>query len=337
MRRRRSNVRRLLTASCIALLGIGRAAAAQTGSTTEGALDFVRAIGARSTGMGRITSAMPSGAESIWGNPALIARSIREGILTFRSGGTAGGPDSDLGVAVVLPFLPVGTLGFSARYAGYGTFPALDGQGTQIGTFTTPSIIVGATAATTFGRRFALGLTLKQLVIGFSCSGNCDPTQTSAPNPSSSPTTTALDVGAHAYLTGDSTLALGASMQNVGRKFQIIDVAQADPVPARAAFGLLYAPTIPSAPDIRVRTGLDVVIRVLGGEQPGIRVGGELSYQEQYYFRAGYIKNDDEQSGVTFGVGLRFSKHGSFDFAQMSNNLGGSSTPPRLLTVRYAF
>ena len=133
-----------------------------------------------------------------------------------------------------------------------------------------------------------------------------------------------------------STLAIGASVQNVGRKFQIVDAPQSDNIPARVAFGLLYAPKIPSA-DFRVRTGADVVIRVLDGQQPGIRVGGELSYQEQFYLRAGYIRNDDEQSGATFGVGFGLGKHGSFDLAQMSKNTGGSSSGPTLLTVRYAF
>src|SRR6185503_9964438 len=113
--------------------------------------------------------------------------------------------------------------------------------------------------AAPFGDRFAAGLNLKVLRIGFDCTCQCGPNQAQ-----SAPITGAIDAGVQYIVTSDSTLILGASVRNAGLPLQFNDSPQADPLPGRISLGAQFSPPLKQYPTVRVRVAADVVTRLSG-------------------------------------------------------------------------
>lgn len=311
---------------CFALLIGARRAAAQTGETNEGALELIRAIGARSLGMGLAGTAGAFNSEAVWVNPALVARAPREASFDFRNKANAVEPDADVAGVVVVPFQPVGSAALFARYLNNGTQEVSNVQGVVTGRFTTTTLIVGASMATTFFERFAIGFTAKQFRANFSCTGDCSQL---GQQPSTKPSVNALDLGTQIFVRKDSSISIGASAVNLGPKFQYIDSPQADPIPARLNVGLQYSPKFPTVPELEAHFAADVVSRVSNGSSLGFRVGGEVSYLKRYQLRAGYIKSGPgDVDTPTIGFGVTSGKV-HIDISQMMTTVGslGGSHP----------
>ncbi len=329
-------MRRAFLSCGVALLALSGRAAAQSGVGIEGALDFAHPIGARSVGMGQTMVAGGSPIEGLWSNPGLAARGVREASFNARNNTGGAGAEADVGVAILYPIAPVGVIALSLRYINYGAITANDRAGDSTGVLVPTSKILGATFSTTLTRRLAVGFTIKELLLGAGCTGNCNPDFNSSPI-DGQPKTTAVDLGAQYYVTSDTTIVVGAGLRNLGMRLQIIDSPQADPLPARADFGVLIAPKIPSAPDVRLRVASDVVARLHNATSLGLRVGAELSYMERYHARAGYVVNGaDEITGATLGFGVGSGKL-KVDIAQMVTDAGGLGVRPTFLTLHYAF
>lgn len=304
---------------------------AQTGSATQGALDFLLPIGARTVGMGQAAAASATGSDALWLNPALVARASREVALHI-SQTIATQTGTDAAVAVIYLVPRVGTVALSVRYLNYGEQPAVDSAtGQQTGTFAQTSTIAAATFAAPFGSRLAIGLTAKLLRIGYPCTGACNTT-------SSSPETGALDLGAQYLLTRDSLFAVGAALRTIGFKLQINDAPQADVLPTVANIGLAVAPKFASMPtEVRVRGEVDVNAPLAGGGSAGYGVGAEASYRERYEARAGYVVNGPMGSGFTFGLGLSTGRL-RLDLARMASGVQQQAgVTPTYLTLRYLF
>jgi hypothetical protein len=340
MRRHRFNVALRLTALG-ALLSLtlgpvtGRAARAQTGTVPEGALDLIRPIGARTMGMGQAAVAGGLGSEALWINPALSARDLHEISFNIRNKSNPVDAESDALGTVMIPFHRVGTVSLSLRYLDNGTLPATDQNNQQTGTIVTSSLVLAATFATTFGDRLAAGFTVKQLTVGFSCTGDCtNPTVTSTNTPS----VQAVDFGTQYFVRRDSTLSIGASLVNLGPRFQIIDANQADPLPARVTVGVAMAPKLsPEWKDVSVRGAADVVSRLSQGTGLGYRIGAEVGYQDRYHVRAGYmVHGPGDITSPTLGFGIRSGKL-QIDLAQMMASSGIQTARPTFLTLRYDF
>ena len=314
--------------ACVALAPVGFA---QSGSGTQGGLDFLLPIGARSVGMGQAAVALATGSDALWWNPALVARGPREiGLHITQTLSTQTGTDA--AAAVIYPVPRVGTVAISVRYLNYGEQPAVDSaSGLQTGTFAQTSMIAAATFAAPFGSRLAVGITGKVLRIGYPCTGACTTT-------SSNPETGALDIGAQYVLTKDSLFTIGAAVRSLGFKLQINDAPQADALPTRADFGLGFAPRFAAIPStVRVRGEADLIMAAVGGGSPGLAVGGEAAYLERYLARAGYVVNGPMGSGFTVGLGLSTGKL-RVDFARMASSIQQQAgVTPTYLSLRYLF
>ena len=313
---------------CVA---IARTAGAQTGGATQGALDFLLPIGARSVGMGQAAVALATGSDALWWNPALVARGPREvGLQITQTLATQSGTDA--AASVIYPVPRVGAVAISFRYLNYGEQPAVDSAtGQQTGTFSQTSTIAAATFAAPFGSRLAIGVTAKLLRIGYPCTGACNTT-------TSSPQTGALDIGAQYILTKDSLFTVAAAFRSLGFKLQIYDAPQADALPSRADVGIAVAPKFASIPaEVRIRGGADLIMAMNGGGSPGLGVGAEVSYQERYQARIGYVANGPMGSGLTFGLGLSTGKF-RIDFARMASAIQQQAgVTPTYLSLRYLF
>lgn len=311
---------------------LSRPARAQSGTEATGASDLLLPTGARALGMGQAVAASATGTDALWWNPALITGAGRQ--LGFNIGKILA-IDTDAGAAVIVPVQHAFTVGLNLRYVDEGEEDATfsDPNAPQ-GTFDISSLVLGATFAAPFGNRFSAGLTAKVLRIRFACTGACN---TNAP--SSSPTTQALDLGAQYYVFKDSSLSIGAVLRDAGFRLQINDAPQADLLPSRFEAGLLYRPAFSQLPaDQRILVAADVVARTTGVGGPGLRFGGEWSWQNRVEARLGYVFRGPigAESGATLGAGFAAGKW-QIDVAQLLIDSGGLGGPPTLITLRYAF
>jgi hypothetical protein len=322
-------VRRLLVA-VVALLTLGRGAAAQSGNPAEGGPEFILPVGARSLGLGQAVVASAVGTEAIWWNPALIARSKKEALLSSVSGTPPA--ESDLSAAFLYGIPQVMSVALSVRYLNYGTGEAtVDPSGTT-GSFVNAAYLVGATFAAPFGNRFAIGTTLKVLAIDFECTGTC-PNQ-----PQNYPVTGAIDLGVQYIVTKDSLLILGAAVRNLGPPLQFNDSPQSDPLPGRIDVGVEIVPRLSQYPGLGLRVSGSVVSRVAENSgSPGVRAGAEASWLNQYFGRVGYVHSGPTGQGPSIGGGIARGRW-HVDFAQfLSDNSSAVGVRPTYFSLRYVF
>jgi type IX secretion system protein PorV len=277
--------------------------------------------------MGQAVVASAIGSEALWWNPALVARSVREAGFHAAKSPVL---DADAAGSLLIPVQRVGTFALGLRYFSEGTLPATDSTGeNQTGTLTVTATILAATFASPITNRLALGLTYKLLRRSLDCTGMCTQTGSSQ--------TFALDLGAQYLVTKDSSVALGFALSNAGPKFQVHDASQADPLPARADFGISIAPRLEQMPkEARVRAAADLVTRVSGGYAPGFRFGAELAWLDRYQVRGGYVFNGPFGSGATFGLGFSTGKL-QIDLARVLSNAVSTADSPTYLSLRYLF
>ncbi|HEY6829760.1 MAG TPA: PorV/PorQ family protein [Gemmatimonadaceae bacterium] len=306
-------------------------AGAQTGGAPEGALDFLLPTGARALGMGQAVVAAGAGSDAMWWNPALISRGPREVALNVTQTFATQGGGSDAAGAFVYSARGVGSIGLMFRYVNTGQQDASDESNLQSGAFMQTSMMFGATFAAPFGDHFSAGFSAKVLRIGLPCTGSCN--TTSAP-----PQTGALDLGVHYTWNKDSLITLGAVVRNVGPKLQIQDAPQADALPGRFEFGVATMPRFKDMPpEVRFRAAADVVARLSDNQELGYRLGGEVSYQNRYQARAGYVINGPTGSGFSFGAGIATGRL-QIDLARfLSESAAPGVAPPTFLTLRYLF
>lgn len=313
------------------LVATHRSVGAQTGRAPEGAPDFLLPTGARALGMGQAVVAAGAGSDAIWWNPALISRGPREVALDITQTFATQGGGSDAAGTIVYAARGVGAIGLMFRYVNTGQQDAGDDPNLPTGTFMQTSTIFGATFAAPFGEHFSAGFTAKVLRIGFPCTGTCNTT-------AERPQTGALDLGMHYTLNKDSLITLGAVIRNVGPKLQIQDAPQADALPGRFEIGIATMPRPKSLPpDLRLRAAFDVVSRLSDNNELGYRLGGEVSYQNRYQARAGYVVNGPTGSGFSFGAGVATGRL-QIDLARfLSESVAPGVAPPTFLTLRYLF
>ena len=92
-------------------------------------------------------------------------------------------------------------------------------------------------------------------------------------------------------------------------------------------------------PGVRVRLATDAVSYLSGGgaNSVGLRIGGEVSWQERYQARAGYVASSETGSGPTFGFGIRTGKL-QIDIAQfLSDYASQARLTPTFLSLRVIF
>ena len=114
-------IRRRLVASLL-LLGVVRAAGAQS-SSTQGALDLLLPVGARSLAMGQILTAA-TGSDALWGNPAGATHGPGEVALHMSTNASIA--ETDAALALVYPVPRVGAVALSLHYLNYGLQTAFD-------------------------------------------------------------------------------------------------------------------------------------------------------------------------------------------------------------------
>lgn len=318
----------MLRAAVVALLlGVVGAAplAAQSGLSTEGALFLLVPVGARTVGLGQASVSGERGSESLWANPAGIARvGQREAALHYSQSVVANGTV----LALVYPAGKAGVIGVGAQLYDYGAQDFTDQQGT-IGQLLPRSVVVGATYAATIGRSFRAGVTYKIVQSRLDCTGPCGIVSTY------NASTNGIDGGLQFQTQRPDSLTFGIAVRQMGLRLQVNDNPQSDPLPTRLHLGVeARVPAVArSLSGAELRWNAEVVNRS-SLNAPALRLGGELALQQRLFLRAGYASGSGDAAGASIGLGFVRGAL-SLDFARVFGGFSADAgQPPTFLTLR---
>ena len=337
MRQRRSSVRHRVRycvrslqriAFAVALCAAPAASRAQGGLTAEGALFLLVPVGARAVGLGQAVVASDVGSESIWANPAGLARLTKNELSINHSQTVVATGDA---LNIVVPTGKAGVIAAAAYLMDYGQQQATDQFGAT-GTIYPRSYVIAVSYAAAIGSRVSAGVTYKFIQERVDCSGTCGNI------PAFSASTNALDLGVQAIVDKDRRLTVGLDIRDAGLKLQVNDAPQSDPLPTRIHLGAQYlVPGIEkSIPDGELRVSAEIVENSSLGAT-AFRAGGELAFKKLFFLRLGVAGGSGDGASAAIGLGV---KRGgiSMDFAR---GFGGFSSdagkPPTYLTLRFQF
>jgi hypothetical protein len=304
--------------SLLFLVAGQQAFAQDTASPTEGgALFLLLPVGGRAAALGQAAIADGGHSEAAFWNPAGLAL-LQETELavhhavTFASNNTA--------LAGYFPVRGLGVMGISAHLVDLGSQEISFGRDLLGGRTSSKGIEVLASYATTVGSALAVGFNYKVIQFRQDCFGDCGSARTAVG------TTHAIDVGMQ-YGFANDALRLGLAVQHAGFKLQLKNEGQADALPTRMEFGIVYRVMLPQptgaeeALDARIL--FDVQDEWGKPDNPDARVGLELGYGDVVRLRSGYAFLQSEGRGPSVGFGMRLGRF-AFDFARVffaSSNL----------------
>lgn len=311
----------------ITLSAFARRAAAQS-DAANGTLVLLLPVGAETVGIGQAAVAERLGSESVWSNPAGIARDAkREGAIHHSETLAARG---DV-LTLVLPSKARGTFAFSFNLLDFGNQQITDPGGTPTGLVLPRNILVAGTYAGSIGKNVSLGFTLKELQFRVDCSGQCTNVSTF------SASATAVDFGGQYDVPGDSTIRLGVALRNIGSKMQV-NGEQPDPLPTRIELGISYSLGVIQkyVSDIGARVAADIVTDK-SADHPSGRFGADVTYQNTVHLRGGYILNDADGAKASVGFGLATGRL-TFDIARTFGGLSeDAGKTPAFVSLRFGF
>jgi hypothetical protein len=313
----------------VALAFAFSSARAQDGSISDGALFLLLPVGAQTVGMGQATVAARLGTESIWSNPAAIARQDKREAAIHHSETIAARGDV---ITLLFPKNGLGAFALSANILDFGNQQITDRDGTPIGLVLPRNLLFSGTFGAAVGKSLSLGLTFKRLQYRVDCSGQCgDVTTFSA-------TSNAVDFGAQYDIPGDSAVRLGAAIRNIGTRLRIDDQEEADRLPTRIEVGLSYRLGVVRkyVSDVDIHLAGDIVADE-SADDPSARLGADLVYQNTVHLRAGYLANDTDGANAALGFGLGTGRL-LFDIARTFGGLSeGAGKTPAYVSLRFIF
>jgi len=296
-------------------------------SSTEGALTLLLPTGARGIGMGRAVTAS-RGAESVFWNPAGLARLEEGSFFVYRGNNLAG---EATGFSLVLARQPLGVLGISYQLLDLGGQELKDEDNNVVGSFSVRDHLAIVSFGTQILPGLDTGMNFKIFQSRYTCRGQCTDAGVTG-------TTYALDAGLQAQPFPNTPLLLGVLLAHIGPNLQLINVEQADPLPTRLRVAVSYEALrhFTDIPDVElwITAELEDRWRELG--DPILYLGGELTAGEGdlIFVRAGYGQQELGQSaGASVGLGLRYERFG----LGVAKRLSGSSVTGESDPVHISF
>ena len=269
----------------------------------EGALFLLLPVGAEGVSLGRAMTAVTTREAAFW-NPAGLARLSQTEFLIMRG-------DPLAGVSTAISWLiarqPLGVLGLSYHLLDGGEQNLVDDQQNFRGTISIRSQVGIASVATPLARWLDVGLNMKIVRFDLDCRGQCADAGVQASG-------WAGDIGFQSQPLANLPLRLGAMVAHFGPKFQVVNAAQADPLPTRirlsAAYEVLQHFDPPADMALWIRVEVEDRWRQ-PGESPSFYVGTELvaGADEMIFLRASHAREEIKESDENaFGLGLRFER-----------------------------
>ena len=279
----------------------------QEGSAGEGALFLLLPVGAQAVSLGRAMTAV-SGQESAFWNPAGLVDVPRSRFVLFRGDQVAG---TATAASLLVASPGTGTLGASYLLLDVGELDQTDEFGNVTGTISVRNHLGVISAASSPVPRLNIGLNFKIVQFRLSCRGDCQDAGSTA-------TTYAFDVGVQGEPL--ARLRVGAMVAHVGPKLQVLNVEQADPLPARFRVAASYdvLDVFTERDDFGGWVGLEVQDRLRDPGRPSLYLGTEFTagQEDALSLRAGSVFSDlldelegsDPEDGARVGLGIRYER-----------------------------
>lgn len=268
---------------------------------SEGALTLLLPVGAQGVAMARAMTATPGPEGAFW-NPAGLG-ALGEGgrFLVFHSEHLAG---EGTAFSLLFSHASVGTGGLSYRLLNLGDQDYRDREGNVLGTVSFRDHLAVLSFATGVLTGLDAGVNFKMVQSRVICRGDCSEAGVTG-------TTYAVDGGVLWASRTPFSFRLGAMVAHAGPRLQLINVAQADPLPTRLRIaGALEIPQIQktfAGGELWLTLEVEDRARRLGS--PAVYLGGELfldatpDYRVQ--IRAGYgAGQGGVPAGGALGLGL---------------------------------
>jgi hypothetical protein len=322
-------VRPLFRGILLAAAGALLTTVSEAQSSSDGALFLLLPTGAQTVGMAQATVAERLGTESVWSNPAAIARADKREAAIHHSETVAARGDV---ITVLLPKRHLGAFALSVNLLDFGNQAITDREGIPVGLVLPRNIMFAGTFGAAIGKSLSIGMSYKRLQYRVDCSGQCANVSTF------SATSSAVDFGAQYDIPGDTAFRLGAAIRNIGTKLQINDREQADPLPTRVEIGLSYQVGLLAkyVSDVGARVAADIIATETADEPSG-RIGADLVYQKTVHLRGGWIANDTDGANAAVGFGLSTGRL-MFDIARTFGGLSeDAGKTPTYVSLRFTF
>lgn len=274
---------------------------AQDQPLNSGALFLVFPVGARAAGMGQAAIALDGRGEAVFWNPAGLA-SLATSEFGLHAASLIAGRTTT--VTAFFPKAGIGVFGGAAYLVDYGDFPRTDTSGLVIGQISPRNFEFLASFASELGDALLFGLSYKLVQFRADCSGDCRDL------PGGQGTSHAVDLGGQLALGPTHALRVAVAVRNLGFRLQVQNRDQADPLPARVAFGALYRVVLPPLRGAAATERLDVMVAAdldspwghTGASE--MRLGLDLGYGQLVRVRGGYAFVRDGLSGPSVGLGV---------------------------------
>lgn len=272
-------------------------------SAPEGALFLLLPVGAEGVSLGRAMTAVTSAESAFW-NPAGLAGLDRSELVIMRG-------DPLAGVSTALSWSiarqPLGVLGLSYHLLDWGEQNLVDNQQNVRGTISIRSHVGVVSAATRLARWLDVGVNMKLVRFDLACRGQCDDAGVQSSG-------WAGDVGLQAQPLENVPLRFGAMVAHFGPRFQVVNAAQADPLPTRirlsVAYEVLQHFDPPADLALWVRFEVEDRLKQLGNA-PSYYVATELvaGSTDAIFLRASHAREEiKEADEIAFGLGLRYQR-----------------------------
>lgn len=305
--------------------------AGATGSAVEGALFLLLPVSAKSVAMARAMSAL-EGPESIWWNPAGIAREDESRFQVHRGEDLAGEATS---LSALFAGNPLGVLGVSYQLTDLGDIERRDAQGNTLGTLFIRNHTGIVSLASSLGGGVSAGVNVKLIQQRVTCRGQCD-------DPGVDATNVVFDAGVQWHGVLGLPLTLAGALVHAGSDVQFFNAEQADPLPTRVRLAAAYdvARHVTDNSDVRALISVELEDRWGDVGAPATYIGSEVSAgrEEALYLRAGYVFGADLQvDGAAVGVGLRYGRVDLGIAKSLVTNAATGEADPAYLTLGFAF
>jgi hypothetical protein len=287
----------------LALITPGHLLGQNGSSSPEGALFLLLPVGAEGVSLGRAMTAVTSPESAFW-NPAGLAGLDQTELVIMRGDPLAG---VSTALSWVIARQPLGVLGLSYHLLDGGEQNLVDDQQNVRGMISIRSHVGVASAATGLTDWLDVGLNMKVVRFDLDCRGQCDDAGVQASG-------WAGDVGFQAQPLANVPLRVGAMIAHFGPRFQVVNAAQADPLPTRIRLSAAYEVLEhfgPSA-DLELWVRVEVEDRWRRpGKSPSFYVGTELvaGSRDVIFLRASHAREEIKKSDETaLGLGLRYER-----------------------------
>ena len=296
----------ILLALLLPIHVFGQSAASEP-PPSEGALFLLLPVGAEGVSLGRAMTAVRSAESAFW-NPAGLSRLAQTELVVMVGNPLAG---KSTALSWLISRQPLGVLGVSYHLLDGGEQALVDDHQNVRGTISIRSHVGVVSVATPLASWLDVGLNMKIVRFNLNCRGQCDDAGVQSSG-------WAGDIGFQSEPLADVPLRFGAMLAHFGPKFQVVNAAQADPLPTRirlsAAYEVLHHFSTPVDLALWIRVEVEDRWR-RPGESSSFYVGTELvaGSDDVIFIRASRASGEINQTAeIAFGLGLRYE---SFELA----------------------